>query len=85
MRLVLNESIIPRTYIKVILHCMYTDSLDLGCVIKWKVADDGSGEADRLLTPVELAMELYEIGHFLEFPFLMERELVLYNKIFISF
>ena len=76
IRLVLNENIIPRTYIKVILHCMYTDSLDLSCVIKWKVADDGSGEADRLLAPVELAMELYEIAHFLEFPYLMERKSV---------
>lgn len=71
VRLVLSEKIIPRTYLKVILHCMYTDNVDLSSVIKWKVADDGSGEADRLLTTVELAMELYEIGCFLDFPCLV--------------
>ena len=75
-RLVLSEKIIPRTYIKVILHCMYTDCVDLSSVIKWRVADDGSGEADRLLTTVELAMELYEIGRFLEFSILMEGKLL---------
>ena len=51
---------------------MYTDTLDLSSVIKWKVADDGTGEADRLLTTAELAMELYETGHFLDFPQLMQ-------------
>lgn len=72
VKLVLSETILPKPYVKIILHCMYTDTLDLSSVIKWKVADDGTGEADRLLTTAELAMELYETGHFLDFPQLMQ-------------
>lgn len=80
IKLVLSETILPKPYVKIILHCMYTDILDLSSVIKWKVADDGTGEADRLLTTAELAMELYEIGQFLEFHLLMQG-----TKLFICF
>lgn len=68
LKLVLNEHVLPRPYMKVILNCFYTDTVVLDSIIK--LADDGSGEADRLLTISELAMELYEIGCFLEFPVL---------------
>ena len=72
LRIVLNETIIPRCYIRVLLTCIYTDQVDLSTVIKWKVADDGSGEADRLLTTAELAMELFEVGQFLEISSLVQ-------------
>jgi len=66
LKIVLNEKIIPRCFIRVLLTCIYTDQVDLSTAIKWKVADDGSCEAYRLLTTCELAMELFEIGQFLE-------------------
>ena len=66
VRIVLDEKVLPQCYIQVVLLCIYTDNVDLSSVIKWKVAEDGTGEADRLLSTSEMAMELYEIGKFLE-------------------
>ena len=71
IRIVLDEKVLPQCYLQAVLWCMYTDNVDLGLVIKWKVSDDGTGEAYRLLTTSEMAMELYEIGQFLELPSLV--------------
>ena len=70
LKIVIDENILPRQYIRVILQCMYLDCVDLRSIIKWRTADDASGngsETDKLLTTSEMAMELYEIGKFLDF------------------
>ena len=75
LRIVLDENIIPRQYIRVLLQCMYLDCVDLRSIIKWKTADDNNGiggETDKLLSTPEIAMELYEIGKFLDFPALCQ-------------
>lgn len=75
LRISIDESILPRQYIRVVLQCMYLDYVDLRSIIKWKTADDAlgnGGETDKLLTTSEMAMELYEIGKFLDFPTLCQ-------------
>ena len=72
VRIVLNEKILPQCYIQAVLKCMYTDTVDLSSVVKRKNTDSGIDEADRLLTFAESAMELYEIGKFLELPSLVQ-------------
>ena len=70
LRIVIDENILPRQYIRVVLQCMYLDCVDLRSIIKWKTFDDANGnggETDKLLTTSEMAMELYEIGKFLDF------------------
>ena len=70
LRIVIDENILARQYIRVILQYMYFECLDLRSIIKWKTADDANGnggETDKLLTTSEMAMELYEIGKFLDF------------------
>ena len=34
-RLVLDESVMTRQYARILLQCMYTDSVDLSSVVKW--------------------------------------------------
>jgi len=85
LRIVIDENILPRQYIRVILQCMYLDCLDLRSTIKWKTTDDvngNGGETDKLLTTSEMAMELYEIGKFLDFAALCQAcEDVIYEEI----
>ena len=70
LRIVIDENVLPRQYIRVLLQCLYLDCVDLRSIIKWKTSDDtngNGGETDKLLTTSEIAMELYEIGKFLDF------------------
>jgi BTB/POZ domain-containing protein 7 len=64
--LVLDESVIPKRYVRVILHCMYTDRIDLSLI---DPSRSGLTEVESLtftgrLNPAgfEEAMELYQIG-----------------------
>ena len=73
--IVIDENVLPRQYIRVLLQCMYLDCVDLRSIIKWKASDDANGaaaETDKLLTTSEIAMELYEIGKFFDFPALCQ-------------
>ncbi len=77
LTIVIDENVLPRQYIRVLLQCMYLDCVDLRSIIKWKSSDDSAGnaaETDKLLTTSEIAMELYEIGKFLDFPALCQGE-----------
>uniref|UniRef100_A0A2I2Z655 BTB domain-containing protein n=1 Tax=Gorilla gorilla gorilla TaxID=9595 RepID=A0A2I2Z655_GORGO len=75
-RIILDESIIPQKYAKVILHCMYTDAVDLSV---WHCSPSvGSlSEVQALvagkpnMTRAEKAMELYHTAPFLEFNMLV--------------
>uniref|UniRef100_A0A3Q3JBY5 BTB domain-containing protein n=1 Tax=Monopterus albus TaxID=43700 RepID=A0A3Q3JBY5_MONAL len=78
-RIVLDESIIPRKYVQVILHCMYTDVVDLGLVLRGSPSASSLGEVQALVsggrgasTRTEEAMELYHIALFLEFSMLAQ-------------
>ncbi|KAM6961266.1 LOW QUALITY PROTEIN: BTB/POZ domain-containing protein 7-like [Aplochiton taeniatus] len=48
-RIVLDESIIPRKYIRVVLHCMYTDAVELGLVLRGSPSAGSLGEAQVLV------------------------------------
>uniref|UniRef100_A0A3Q2ZT58 BTB (POZ) domain containing 7 n=1 Tax=Kryptolebias marmoratus TaxID=37003 RepID=A0A3Q2ZT58_KRYMA len=78
-RIVLDESIIPRKYVQVILHCMYTDVVDLSLVLRGSPSAGSLGEVQALVsggrgasTRTEEAMELYHIALFLEFNMLAQ-------------
>ncbi|KAI5615155.1 BTB/POZ domain-containing protein 7 [Silurus asotus] len=76
-RIVLNESIIPRKYAGVVLHCMYTDAVELERVVR-SPSTGSLGEAQALaagkgsMSRAEEAMELYHIALFLEFSMLAQ-------------
>ena len=69
LRLVLDEKVIPRQYGRVLLQCMYLDSVDVSSVIRWASGSDDRSVEDphKLLTVPEVAMEVYEIARFLDF------------------
>ncbi|XP_032870180.1 BTB/POZ domain-containing protein 7-like isoform X2 [Amblyraja radiata] len=76
-RIVLNEAIIPKKYAKVILHCMYTDLVDLDLVLPFspssgclREVQDESGKDSE--TRLENAMELFHIALFIEFDMLAQ-------------
>ncbi|KAG5846901.1 hypothetical protein ANANG_G00119890 [Anguilla anguilla] len=77
-RIVLDESIIPKKYARVILHCMYTDAVDLSLVLRSSPSAGSLGEVQALvagrggMTRTEEAMELYHIALFLEFSMLAQ-------------
>ena len=78
-RIVLDESIIPRKYVQVILHCMYTDAVELGLVLRGSPSAGSLGEVQALVsggrgasTRTEEAMEEYHIALFLEFSMLAQ-------------
>uniref|UniRef100_A0A8C5EBV9 BTB domain-containing protein n=1 Tax=Gouania willdenowi TaxID=441366 RepID=A0A8C5EBV9_GOUWI len=78
-RIVLEESIIPRKYVQVILHCMYTDVVELGLVLRGSPSAGSLGEVQALVsgsrgasTRTEEAMELYHIALFLDFSMLAQ-------------
>ncbi|XP_062493681.1 BTB/POZ domain-containing protein 7 isoform X3 [Pezoporus occidentalis] len=76
-RIVLDESIIPKKYAKVILNCMYTDVVDLS-VLHSSPSVGSLSEVQALvagklnMTRAEEAMELYHIALFLEFNMLAQ-------------
>lgn len=81
--IVLDESIIPRKYARVILHCMYTDLVDLALVMRGSPSMGSLSETQSLGTSntagkgavptrTEEAMELYHIALFLEFSMLAQ-------------
>ncbi|XP_049753575.1 BTB/POZ domain-containing protein 7 isoform X2 [Elephas maximus indicus] len=76
-RIILDESIIPKKYAKVILHCMYTDVVDLS-VLHCSLSVGSLSEVQALvagkpnMTRAEEAMELYHIALFLEFNMLAQ-------------
>lgn len=77
-RIVLDESVIPKRYARVLLHAIYLDQVDLSLISRGGCGG-GLGEAQALAhtgrvrpTPLEEAMELYQIGRFLELDILAQ-------------
>lgn len=80
-RIILDESIIPKKYARVILHCMYTDAVELALVLRGSPSAGSLGEVQALVaggrgvaSRAEEAMELYHIALFLEFSMLAQGE-----------
>lgn len=81
-RIVLDESVIPKRYARVLLHAIYLDTVDLALILRGNGCGNvaGSlGEVQALThtgrtrpTPLEEAMELYQIGRFLELDILAQ-------------
>ncbi|XP_029453708.1 BTB/POZ domain-containing protein 7 [Rhinatrema bivittatum] len=77
-RIILDETIIPKKYAKVILHCMYTDVVDLAFVLHCSPSVGSLSEVQALvagkpnMARAEEAMELYHIALFLEFNMLAQ-------------
>ncbi|XP_007435256.1 BTB/POZ domain-containing protein 7 isoform X2 [Python bivittatus] len=76
-RIILDESIIPKKYVRVILNCMYTDLVDLS-ILHSSPSVGSLSEVQALvagkpsMTKAEEAMELYHIALFLEFSMLAQ-------------
>nr|XP_056707753.1 BTB/POZ domain-containing protein 7 [Euleptes europaea] len=76
-RIILDESIIPKKYVRVILNCMYTDMVDLS-ILHSSPSVGSLSEVQALvagkpnMTRAEEAMELYHIALFLEFNMLAQ-------------
>ncbi|XP_072181901.1 BTB/POZ domain-containing protein 7-like [Diadema setosum] len=72
-RIVLDESVIPKKYVHVLLFALYQDTVDLSLVLPDSPSVGSLGEAQAMasgrtpLTKVEQAMELYQIARFLDF------------------
>ncbi|XP_026569124.1 BTB/POZ domain-containing protein 7 isoform X3 [Pseudonaja textilis] len=87
-RIILDESIIPKKYVRVILNCMYTDLVDLS-ILHSSPSVGSLSEVQALvagktsMTKAEEAMELYHIALFLEFSMLAQ-ELLQRNKLLLE-
>ncbi|XP_066982557.1 BTB/POZ domain-containing protein 7 isoform X2 [Macrobrachium rosenbergii] len=78
-RIVLDEGVIPKRYARVLLHAVYLDTLDLSCIIRDSTSTNSLSEAQSIvqtgrthMTVVEEAMEIYQIGRFLELDILTQ-------------
>ncbi|XP_064624213.1 BTB/POZ domain-containing protein 7-like isoform X2 [Lineus longissimus] len=77
-RIVLDETVIPRKYARVLLQAIYLDTVDLSCVIRNSVSTSSLSEVQAIvtgkghLTHAEEAIEIHEIGQFLDLPILSQ-------------
>lgn len=81
-RIVLDETVIPKRYARVLLHAIYLDTVDLSLIIRstssaaphgsLSEAQVASSASRQRSNPLEEAMELYQIGRFLELDILSQ-------------
>uniref|UniRef100_A0A8D8ANN2 BTB/POZ domain-containing protein 7 n=2 Tax=Culex pipiens TaxID=7175 RepID=A0A8D8ANN2_CULPI len=81
-RIVLDESVIPKRYARVLLHAIYLDTVDLSLILRGNGCGVGAGSLGEVQalthtgrtrpSPLEEAMELYQIGRFLELDILAQ-------------
>ncbi|CAH1793168.1 unnamed protein product [Owenia fusiformis] len=77
-RIVLDESVIPKQYARVLLHAIYLDSVDLTCVVRGSSSTCSLSEVQAMvsgkghMTHTDEAMEIYQIGQFIDFPILSQ-------------
>ncbi|GFO11987.1 BTB/POZ domain-containing protein 7 [Plakobranchus ocellatus] len=72
-RIILDESVIPRRYARVLLSALYQDTVDMSCVLRGSPSMCSLSEIQAMvssgrcqMTVVDEAMELYQIGQFLD-------------------
>lgn len=81
-RIVLDESVIPKRYARVLLHAVYLDTVDLSLILRGSGCGSSAGSLSEVQalthtgrmrpSPLEEAMELYQIGRFLELDILSQ-------------
>ncbi|XP_055381855.1 BTB/POZ domain-containing protein 7 [Condylostylus longicornis] len=81
-RIVLDESVIPKRYARILLHAIYLDTVDLTLILRGAGSGNSAGSLGEVHalthlgrvrpTPLEEAMELYQIGRFLELDILAQ-------------
>lgn len=81
-RIVLDETVIPKRYARVLLHAIYLDTVDLSLIIRSNstappssLSEQGANRQQQNQlrgSPLEEAMELYQIGRFLELDILSQ-------------
>ena len=77
-RIVLDESVLPKQYARVLLHALYLDSVDLSHVVQPAGSTCSLSEVQAMvagrgaMTQVDQAMDIYQIGQFLDFPILAQ-------------
>ncbi len=71
--IVLDESVIPKQYARVLLHAIYLDTVDLSHIVHNAASMCSLSEVQAMvagkshMTHVDEAMEIYQIGQFLDF------------------
>ncbi|KAK3796393.1 hypothetical protein RRG08_026649 [Elysia crispata] len=72
-RIILDESVLPRRYARVLLSALYQDTVDMSCVLRGSPSVCSLSEIQAMvssgrcqMTVVDEAMELYQIGQFLD-------------------
>ncbi|XP_077261888.1 BTB/POZ domain-containing protein 7-like [Temnothorax americanus] len=81
-RIVLDKSVIPKQYARVLLHAVYLDTVDLSLILRGSGYGNSVGSLGEVqalthtgrmrANPLEEAMELYKIGRFLELDILSQ-------------
>lgn len=81
-RIILDESVIPKRYARVLLHAIYLDAVDLSLILRGTGCGNGVGSLGEVQalthtgrtrpSPLEEAMELYQIGKFLDLDILAQ-------------
>ncbi|XP_053680256.1 BTB/POZ domain-containing protein 7 [Anopheles nili] len=81
-RIVLDEGVIPKRYARVLLHAIYLDTVDLSLILRGNGCGSGAGSLGEVQalthtgrarpSHLEEAMELYQIGRFLELDILAQ-------------
>jgi len=73
-RIVLDESVIPRRYAQVLLTALYLDTVDMSLIMRGSASMCSLSEVQAIvagkaqMTIVDEAMEIYQIGQFLDVP-----------------
>jgi BTB/POZ domain-containing protein 7 len=76
--IVLDESVIPKQYARVLLHALYLDCVDLSNIVHSSSSTCSLSEVQAMvagkahITHVDEAMEIYQIGQFLDLPVLAQ-------------
>ena len=78
-RIVLDETVISRRYARVLLNAIYQDCVDLSCIVRGSSSMCSLSEVQAMvssgkcqMTMVDEAMEIYQIGQFLDFTVLSQ-------------
>ena len=77
-RIVLDESVLPKQYGRVLMQALYLDTVDLNLVVPQAGSTCSLSEAQAIvagrgaITQVDQAMEVYQIAQFLDFPILSQ-------------
>lgn len=77
-KIVLDESVIPRRYARVLLQAIYLDIVDLSCILHGSTSTSSLSEVQAIVTGhghmtlCNEAMELYQIGRFLDLDILAQ-------------